>query len=60
MDTAILLFKQYSGQGIIVALFLVALAYLWFVEKEKEKRHLLVHFPIFLLIFFFLFIINYY
>lgn len=53
MDTAILLFKQYSGQGMIVALFLVALAYLWFVEKEKEKRHLLVHFPIFLLIFFF-------
>lgn len=53
MDTAILLFKQYSGQGMIVALFLVALAYLWFVEKEKEKRHLLVHFPLFLVIFFF-------
>lgn len=53
MDTAILLFKQYSGQGMIVALFLMALAYLWFVEKEKEKRRLLVDFPIFLLIFFF-------
>lgn len=53
MDTAILLFKQYSGQGMIVALFLMALAYLWFVEKEKEKRRLLVDFPVFLLIFFF-------
>lgn len=53
MDTAILLFKQYSGQGMIVALFLMALAYLWFVEKEKEKRHLLVQFPLFLLLFFF-------
>ena len=51
METAILLFKQYSGQGMIVALFIVSLAYLWFVEKEK--RNMLVYLPISILVFFF-------
>lgn len=53
MEVAISLFKQYSGQGMIVALFLMSLVYLWFEEKEKEKRRLFVNFPIFLLVLFF-------
>ena len=53
MEVAVSLFKQYSGQGMIVALFLVALAFLWFEEKEKEKRRLFVYLPIFLLLIFF-------
>ena len=38
METAILLFKQYSGQGMIMTLFLLSLGYLWFVEKSREKQ----------------------
>lgn len=53
METAILLFKQYSGQGMIVTLFLIALGYLWFEEKSKEKRRLLVSLPIGILVLFF-------
>lgn len=53
METAISLFKQYSGQGMIVALFMISLIYLWFVEKNKEKRRMFVNFPICLLIMFF-------
>lgn len=53
METAILLFKQYSGQGMIVTLFLVALVYLWFAEKSKEKRRLFVGLPICILAMFF-------
>ena len=37
METAVLLFKQYSGQGMIVTRFLIALGYLWFEEKSKEQ-----------------------
>lgn len=53
METAISLFKQYSGQGMIVTLFLLALTYLWFVEKNKETRRMLVWVPISLLVCFF-------
>ncbi len=53
METAISLFKQYSGQGMIVSLFILALAYLWFAEKNKNKRRLLVGLPIVLLAVFF-------
>lgn len=53
MDTAILMFKQYSGQGMIVAMFLLSLSYLWFFEKDKEKRKLVVYMPIILLLVFF-------
>ncbi len=53
MEIAISLFKQYSGQGMIVTLFLVAVLYLWFVEKNRENRRLLVWFPIALLVLFF-------
>lgn len=53
METAILLFKQYSGQGMIVTLFLIALGYLWFEEKNKEKRRLLIGLPVCILFMFF-------
>ena len=53
METAVLLFKEYSGHGMIVTLFLLSLCYLWYVEKNKEKRRLLVAFPICVLIVFF-------
>lgn len=53
METAILLFKQYSGHGMIVTLFLIALGYLWFEEKSREKRRLLVNLPICILVMFF-------
>ena len=53
METAILLFKEYSGHGMIVTLFLLSLCYLWYVEKNKENRRLLVAFPICILLVFF-------
>ena len=53
METAILLFKQYSGQGMIVTLFLIALVYLWFAEESREKRRLFVYLPICTLAMFF-------
>jgi len=53
METAVLLFKEYSGHGMIVTLFLLSLCYLWYVEKNKEKRRLLVAFPICILLVFF-------
>lgn len=53
METAIFLFKQYSGQGMMVTLFLVALLYLWFEEKNRENRRMFVSFPICILIVFF-------
>ena len=53
METAILLFKQYGGSGMIVGLFLIAVVYLWFTEKEYAKRKILVWLPIGLLLLFF-------
>lgn len=53
METAILLFKQYSGQGMIMTLFLLSLGYLWFVEKSREKRRVLVGLPVSILALFF-------
>lgn len=53
METAILLFKEYSGHGMIVTLFLLSVCYLWYVEKNKENRKLLVAFPICILLVFF-------
>lgn len=53
METAVLLFKEYSGHGMIVTLFLLALCYLWYVEKNKENRRIMVAFPICVLVVFF-------
>ena len=53
METAILLLKQYSGQGMIITLYFVALTYLWLEEKEKIKRRLLVGLPVGILLMFF-------
>lgn len=53
MEVAITLWKEYSGQGMIVTLFLIALAYLWFQETDDGKRRYLVWFPIAMLVLFF-------
>lgn len=53
MDVAISLWKEYSGQGLILTLFLIALFYLWFQEKDNQKRKVLVWFPITILFVFF-------
>ena len=53
METAILLFKQYGGSGMIVGWFLIAVVYLWFTEKEYAKRKILVWLPIGLVLLFF-------
>lgn len=38
-------FQKYSGSGLIISWFLVALVYLFFQEKEKDKRILFVYVP---------------
>lgn len=53
METAVLLFKQYSGHGMIMTLFLLALVYLWFEEKDRERRRVFVNLPIGILLLFF-------
>ncbi len=53
MEIAISLYKQYSGYGMIVTLFWVAVLYLWFLEKKKENRRLFVWLPLALLVLFF-------
>lgn len=47
------LFRSYAGTGLIVGFFLVAEVYLFFTEKDKVKRILLLYVPAVLLILFF-------
>ncbi|MBR6666075.1 MAG: hypothetical protein IKL22_10230 [Lachnospiraceae bacterium] len=46
-------FQKYSGTGLLVCWFLVAWFYLFFCEKKKENRVLLVYMPAVLLLLFF-------
>lgn len=39
-DIIIISYRNYIGQGVYFVLFLIALMYIVFVPKEKEKRHL--------------------
>lgn len=50
---AINLFQEYMGTGLIVIWFLVALVYLWLVEKRKPIRILFIYVPVILLLIFF-------
>ncbi|MBE5867404.1 MAG: hypothetical protein E7293_00370 [Lachnospiraceae bacterium] len=47
------IFQNYVGTGMIVALFLVALVYLFLCEKDKNKRILFVYTPVIVLLLFF-------
>ncbi len=46
-------FQKYSGSGLMLSWFLVALVYLLFCEKKKTNRILLVYVPIVTLLIFF-------
>lgn len=52
-DSAIELFRSYVGTGLIIGFFLVAVVYLFFVEKDKVKRLLFVYVPMLLLLLYF-------
>ncbi len=47
------IFHNYVGTGMIVALFLVALVYLFLCEKDKNKRILFVYTPVIVMLLFF-------
>ena len=46
-------FRNYSGYGLIMIYYLVALAYLFVKEKRKERRLLFVYMPLAILVVFF-------
>ena len=37
-NDAVVIFQKYMGTGLIVIWFLAALAFLYFTEKQKERR----------------------
>ena len=46
-------FQKYSGSGWVLSWFVVALVFLWFREKEKNKRILFLYVPVVTMLFFF-------
>jgi len=46
-------FQNYSGSGWIISWFVVSLVYLWFRERDKNKRILLIYVPAIILLLFF-------
>lgn len=50
---SVVIFKNYAGGRYIVVLFLLALAFLLFAEKNKKRRALFVYMPLSLLLLFF-------
>ena len=51
-DTVVL-FREYMGTGLVMALFLVALVYLWLEEKQKYVRILFLYLPAVILLLYF-------
>ena len=52
-ESAMMLFEDYMGTGLITAFFLIMVVYLFFVEKDPAKRILFIYMPIvFLLLYF--------
>ncbi len=47
------IFQKYMGSGLIVILFLAALVYLFFTEKRKQVRILLIYIPALVLLVYF-------
>lgn len=52
-NTAITLFREYMGTGLIIIWFLVSLLYLFITEKRKHIRILFLYTPLILLLLFF-------
>lgn len=52
-DIAIESFKWYSGSGLMMTLFLIAVCYLWITEENKNKKSILVYGSICILVLFF-------
>lgn len=52
-NTIVELYRNYSGSGLLTALFLAALFYLWVTEKEKHIKAVLVYASILILGLFF-------
>jgi len=47
------IFQKFAGSGLILILFVVALVYLFFCEKRKNRRIMLIYVPTIVLLFFF-------
>lgn len=50
---SVVIFKNYAGNRLIVVLFLLALIFLFFAEKDKRRRAIFVYTPLTLLFLFF-------
>ncbi len=52
-NSALELFENYMGTGLVTVFFLVTVVYLFFVEKDKSKRILFIYMPVVLLLLYF-------
>lgn len=52
-ESAMMLFKDYMGTGLITVFFLIMVVYLFFVEKDCAKRVLFLYMPVVFLILYF-------
>ena len=52
-NSAMELFRDYMGTGLITGFFIVAVVYLFFTEKDKAKRLLFIYIPVALLLLYF-------
>lgn len=50
---SVVIFKNYAGTGLLMALFLLALVFLFITEKDKKCRVLFVYLPLTVLLLFF-------
>lgn len=50
---AVLIFQKYMGSGLVVVWFLVAIAFLYFTEKRKERRIFFIYMPVVILLIYF-------
>lgn len=52
-NDAVVIFQKYMGTGLIVIWFLAALAFLYFTEKQKERRIFFIYIPVTVLLIYF-------
>ena len=52
-DSAMELFRDYMGTGLITGFFIVAVVYLFFTETDKAKRLLFIYIPVVMLLLYF-------
>ena len=43
-------FQEYQGNGMYIALFFVAMLYIYLKEEDKKKKNLFLYFPICILL----------